>query len=193
VLYDHRQGRFTPERFLAQAERDFGGFDGVLLWHAYPVVGIDARRKFDFYRGIPELPEVTRAFQARGLRVFVSYYPWATGPDAQSEQEVADLVGWLGADGVFLDTVKEGSAALRDALDGLGADILMGGESRVPLARVHDHQLSWAQWFADSAVPGVLRAIWLERWHVLHHTRRWHRSHLDELHSAWLNGCGVLV
>ncbi|MCW6007622.1 formylglycine-generating enzyme family protein [Micromonospora sp. CPCC 205371] len=28
---------------------------------------------------------------------------------------------------------------------------------------------------------------------MLHHTRRWHRSHLDELHSAWLNGVGVLV
>ena len=28
----------------------------------------------------------------------------------------------------------------------------------MPLARIADHALSWAQWFADSAVPGVLRA-----------------------------------
>jgi hypothetical protein len=53
--------------------------------------------------------------------------------------------------------------------------------------------MSWAQWFADSDVPGVLRAKWFERRHILHHTRRWHRSHLDELHSSWLNGCGMLV
>jgi hypothetical protein len=28
---------------------------------------------------------------------------------------------------------------------------------------------------------------------MLHHTRRWNRSHLEELHGAWLNGIGVLV
>ena len=63
------------------------------------------------------------------------------------------------------------------------------GRVRVPLARIADHAMSWAQWFADSEVPGVLRANWFERRHMLHHTRRWHRDHLDELHSAWLNGC----
>ena len=28
---------------------------------------------------------------------------------------------------------------------------------------------------------------------MLHHTRRWNRDHAEELHSAWLNGVGVLV
>ena len=28
---------------------------------------------------------------------------------------------------------------------------------------------------------------------MLHHTRRWNRNHLEELHSAWLNGVGMLV
>ena len=28
---------------------------------------------------------------------------------------------------------------------------------------------------------------------MLHHTRRWNRSHAEELRSAWLNGVGVLV
>ena len=28
---------------------------------------------------------------------------------------------------------------------------------------------------------------------MLHHTRRWNRDHTEELHSAWLNGVGVLV
>lgn len=193
ALYDHGRGVFTVEAFLGRAEREFGGFDGVLLWHAYPVVGLDARRQLEFYREIPDLPTVVRIFQQHGVPVFVSYYPWATGPDAHSEQEVAELVAWLGADGVFLDSVKAGSVALREALDALRPGILLGGESRVPLARIHDHQLSWAQWFADSPVPGVLRAKWFERRHLMHHTRRWNRSHLDELHSAWLNGCGVLV
>ena len=61
---------------------------------------------------------------------------------------------------------------------------VLEGESRVSLARIDDHQLSWAQWFADSAAPGVLRARWFERRHMLHHTRRWNRDHSDELQSA---------
>ena len=28
LLYDHEAGRFTPERFCAESEREFGGFDG---------------------------------------------------------------------------------------------------------------------------------------------------------------------
>jgi sulfatase modifying factor 1 len=71
--------------------------------------------------------------------------------------------------------------------------VALEGESTVPLERLGDHQLSWAQWFADSTVPGVLRARWFEQRHMLHHTRRWHRDHTEELHSAWLNGVGVLV
>jgi hypothetical protein len=53
--------------------------------------------------------------------------------------------------------------------------------------------MSWAQWFADSSVPGVLRARWFEQRHMLHHTRRWHRDRGPELRSAWLNGVGMLV
>jgi formylglycine-generating enzyme required for sulfatase activity len=196
ALYDHGRGEFTVGAFLDAADRDFGGFDGVVLWHAYPVIGLDDRNQFDYYRDVPELPAVVRAFQDRGVRVFVDYNPWDTGtrraaaPDAD---EVAALVEWLGADGVFLDTLKEGASALRERLDAVRPGVVLAGESRVPLARIEDHAMSWAQWFADSAVPGVLRAKWFERRHMLHHTRRWHRSHLDELHSAWLNGCGVLV
>lgn len=113
-------------------------------------------------------------------------------PDAAAT-DVAEVVRWLAADGVFLDTLKEGSTALRAALDRLGTGAIMGGESRVPLARIHDHAVSWGQWFADSAVPGVVRAKWFERRHIVHHTRRWHTDHREELRSAWLNGCGIVV
>ncbi|WP_192902256.1 SUMF1/EgtB/PvdO family nonheme iron enzyme [Micromonospora globbae] len=196
TLYDHARGVFTVDAFLDAAERDFGGFDGVVLWHAYPVIGLDERNQFDWYRDVPELPEVVRAFQARGVRVFVDYNPWDTGTrrEAGSDaEEVAALAGKLGVDGVFLDTLKEGAGELRAALDAVRPGLVLEGESRVPLARIGDHAMSWAQWFADSPVPGVLRAKWFERRHVLHHTRRWHRDHLEELHSAWLNGVGVLV
>jgi formylglycine-generating enzyme len=89
--------------------------------------------------------------------------------------------------------MKEASAGLRAAVDATRPGVAFEGESTLPLARVCDHHLSWAQWFSDSPVPGVLRARWFEQRHMLHHTRRWNRDHAEELHSAWLNGVGMLV
>ncbi|HWB38595.1 MAG TPA: hypothetical protein VHA75_21460, partial [Rugosimonospora sp.] len=192
-LYDHAAGRFTPEAFLAEADAEFGGFDGIVLWQAYPVIGVDERNQFDFYREVPGLPELVAALRAAGLRVMVDYNPWDTGTRREPVDDagaVGRLVRDLGADGVFLDTLKEGAAALRAALP---AGVALESESRVPLVRIADHAMSWGQWFADSPVPGVLRATWFERRHMVHHTRRWHRDHLAELHSAWLNGAGILV
>ena len=74
-----RPRRFTPERFLAEGASEFGGFDGVVLWHAYPVIGIDERNQFDFYRDVPGIRELVAAFHARGVRVFVDYNPWDVG------------------------------------------------------------------------------------------------------------------
>lgn len=193
LLYDHGQGVFTVDRYLDAAEREFGGFDGITLWNAYPVLGIDERNHFAYFEDIAELPDVVQQFQTRGVRVYLSYYPWETGSGAEAIDKVSGLVRKLGVDGVFLDTAKEASGALRDALDAIDPSLTLEGESKVPLSRVAAQTMSWAQWFADSATPGVLRTKWLERRHELHHVRRWNRDHLDELHSSWLNGTGVLV
>jgi len=196
LLYDHEARRFTPERFCAESVREFGGLDGIVLWHAYPVIGIDERNQFDFYRDVPGIRELVAELQGRGLRVFVDYNPWDVGTRREPVRDdlaLAQLVEELGADGVFLDTMKEAQPGLRAALDGVRPGIALEGESTLPLARTADHHLSWAQWFADSDVPGVLRARWFEQRHMLHHTRRWNRHHTEELHSAWLNGVGILV
>jgi formylglycine-generating enzyme required for sulfatase activity len=177
------------DRYLAHAQREFGGVDGVLLWHAYPVEGIDDRDQYSYYQDVPELPELIAGLQRRGVRVYVVVYPW----ESVEPLEVRALVEATGADGVFFDSVREGAAEVRAALDELRPGISMEAESRLPATRLEDHTMSWAQWYADSAVPGVLRAKWFERRHMQHHVRRWHRSHLEELHSAWLNGAGVMV
>jgi Sulfatase-modifying factor enzyme 1 len=196
LLYDHRAGRFTPERFCDSATREFGGFDGVVLWHAYPVIGIDERNQFAFYREVPDLRGLVDAFHTRGVRVFLDYNPWDIGTRRETVDDdvaLATLVGELDADGVLLDTMREADPSLRAEIDAVRSSVAFEGESSVPLERICDHHLSWAQWFGDSAVPGVLRARWFEQRHVLHHTRRWNRDHLEELHSAWLNGVGILV
>ena len=195
-LYDAETGRFTPRRLVERGIEDFGGYDAVVLWHAYPVIGIDRRNQFDFYRDVPGLDALVADLHGLGVKVFFDYNPWdvgtrrATGSDAE---EFAALVADLGADGAFLDTMKEGDPVFTRALEKANPAVVFEGESRLPLARISDHALSWAQWFADTEAPGVLRAHLFERRHMMHHTRRWNRDHSDELQSAWVNGCGILV
>ncbi|MGO1316332.1 MAG: SUMF1/EgtB/PvdO family nonheme iron enzyme [Cellulomonadaceae bacterium] len=198
LLYSFAEHRFTPERFLADARQRFAGLDGVVLWHAYPVIGIDDRNQWDFYRDVPGLagPDgLVAALHAAGLRVFVDYNPWDTGTrrGADDVSELVDLVTELGADGVFLDTLKKAEPELVERLERARPGIVLEGESKLAVERIEDHASSWAQFFADSPVPGVLRAHWYERRHMQHHVRRWHRDHSEELQSAWLNGVGVMV
>ena len=186
-LFDRERGEFTPDRLLADAER-FGGFDAVVLWHAYPIIGLDERNQFDFYRDVPGLGELVAELQRRGVRVLVDYNPWDVGTrrEPRSDADDARRAGRpsLGVDGVFLDTMREGGRDLVAALQSLDPPPVLEGESRVPLDRIADHEMSWAQWFADSPAPGVMAAHWFDRRHMQHHTRRWNRDHSDELQSA---------
>jgi len=107
ALYDHATHRFTPDAFLDAGEAEFGGHDAVVLWHAYPVIGIDDRNQFDYYRQAPGLADLIAAFHRRGVRVFLDYNPWDTGTRREPADDaavLAALVRELAADGVFLDT-----------------------------------------------------------------------------------------
>lgn len=194
AVRDWEHERFDATRLLATYD-DVGGLDAVVLWHAYPVIGVDPRNQFDWY-DVPGLAELVDDLQAHGVRVFVDYNPWDVGTrrtERSDADRLAGLVTQLGVDGVFLDTLKQGDPALLAGLGGLRPPPVLEGESRVPLARIADHQASWAQWFADGPTPGVLRARWFEQRHQMHHTRRWNRDHGAEIRSAWVNAAGVLL
>lgn len=197
TLHDRRSGTFTPDAFLDAGDRDFGGFDAVLLWNGYPFLGLDGRDQFSCFTAVPDLPDLVRALRRRGVRVLVPYSPWDTGTGRRDPAEhaklLAELVTWLDVDGVFLDTLRSGDDPLLAAVRAARPGTVFETESAVPTERIAEHLASWAQWWADSAVPGVPRARWYEPRHMTHQTRRWHRDHAEELHSAWLSGGGVLV
>ncbi len=199
TFYDRKRGRFTPEEFL-DTGANFGGYDAVVLWQAYPRIGVDDRNQFDFYRdmpgGLPGLQQLVARLHERGAKAFIDYNPWDTTTRRESVTDVEALAGILratDADGIFLDTMKKAGTELRHALDAIRPGLVLESELALPLAAIPDHHLSWAQWVNDSMAPGVLRNRWFERRHMQHMIRRWDNDHTSELHMAWMNGAGMLV
>ena len=223
TFYDRKSGHYTLDAYLDRGERDFGGYDSIVLWHAYPRIGVDNRNQFDFYRDIPGgiqgLRRLVEDAQKRGVRVFLDYNPWdmgtrrengsaasdgsdiATLPVAQKVYSRGDvraleaMVKALNADGIFLDTMPWAPPELRPSLDAVRPGIVFEGEVALPLEHVVDHHGSWAQGrtFFASKVPGVLRNKWFERRHMMHLVDRWNFDHSAELHTAWMNGTGMMV
>jgi formylglycine-generating enzyme required for sulfatase activity len=199
-FYDRTSGHYTVEAFLDHGRREFGGYDSVVLWHAYPRIGVDQRNQFDFYRDLPGglegLRDVVHRFQRRGVRVYIDYNPWDTSTRREGKPDLDALVEMVratDADGIFLDTMAQGAAEFRAKLDAARPGVVLEGEGALPLESLHDHHASWAQGFRDSVVPGVLRNKWLERRHMQHQIQRWNHDHSGELQAAWMNGSGMMV
>lgn len=200
TFYNRTTNEFLVEEYVEKAISDFGGFDGVVLWHAYPRIGIDDRNQFDFYREMPGglngLRDVVERFHRLGVKVFINYNPWDTGTRREDIPDIDALVEILkaiNADGIFLDTLKELEDDFRQKLDAVKPGIVLESELELPTSRIFDHHMSWAQWFEDSHVPGVLWNKWIEPRHMLHQIKRWNASHIDEIHTAWMNGSGMLI
>ena len=200
VFYNRARHRFEIDAWLDHGRREFGGYDSVVFWHAYPRSGLDPRNQFDFYRDMPGglagVRQAARAFQARGVKVYIDYNPWDTGTRREQVSDidaVTATVQAIGADGIFLDTMSRGSAEFRAKLDAARPGVVLESEGALPVPNLRDHHMSWAQGFQDSRVPGVLRNKWIERRHMQHSIRRWNRDHTGELHTAWMNGSGILV
>jgi len=200
TFYDRAEGKFKVDSFLQRGATQFGGYDSVILWHAYPRIGYDDRNQFDFYRDMPGglrgLRELVRAFHSRGVKVLIPYNPWDTGTRREGKPDLeilADIIKTIHADGIFLDTWASGPAAFRGALDSARPGVVLESEGDLPIEEIPRHHMSWAQYFAYPSVPGVLRNKWLERRHMQHQTKRWSLDHSDELHTAWMNGSGILV
>jgi len=200
TFYDPDKNEFMVEEYVASTGQNFGGFDGVVLWHAYPRIGLDDRNQFDFYREVPGglkgLKKVVERFHKLGVKVFINYNPWDTGTkrdDLSDLDNLVEILKSIEADGIFLDTLNELEDGFREKLDKIKPGIVLESELELPVERVFDHHMSWAQWFEDSPVPGVLWNKWFERRHMLHQIKRWDLSHLSEIHTAWMNGTGIMV
>ena len=93
LLFDFEKQEFTPERLIKDSEK-FGGLDGIILWHAYPVIGIDSRNQFDFYTQVDGLAELISTIQNLGVKVYLNYNPWdrwTRRSEVRDQEELAKI------------------------------------------------------------------------------------------------------
>jgi formylglycine-generating enzyme required for sulfatase activity len=199
-FYDAKTGRYRTKEWIEAGQRDFGGYDSVVLWHAYPRIGLDDRNQFDFYRDVPGglkgLREVVAELHRAGLRAYIDYNPWDTGTRREAMGDVdmlCEMVAALEVDGIFLDTMKEGAADFRKKLDAVRPGVVLEGEIELPMTRLTDHHMEWAQGFVDSEAPGAVRNKWFERHHQLHHVSRWSHDRTSQFQTAFMNGTGTMI
>ncbi|MBO9574032.1 MAG: hypothetical protein J7497_17730, partial [Chitinophagaceae bacterium] len=199
-FYDPVKMEYTVDSFIKKGVKEFGGYDSVVLWHAYPRIGFDSRNQFDFYRDMPGglkgVRNVVKEFHDNNIKVFINYNPWDVGTVREGKPDIdalADIVEAIDADGIFLDTLKNALFDFRKKLDSIKPGITLEGELPAELDVLSTHHLSWAQEFQDRYIPGILRNKWFEPKHMQHQISRWSRDHSDELHRAWINGSGMMI
>ncbi len=199
-FFDPVANDYRLDGFLREGDERFGGYDAVVLWQAYPRIGLDERNQFDFYRDMPGglrgLRKLVRGFHKRGVKVFIDYNPWDTGTrrEAVSDDDaIAQLLADIRADGVFLDTMSAGASRLRTTVDDARKGVVFEPEGSPPVDQLEICSLSWAQWLPEVSGPGLLRLKWIEPRHMQHQIRRWNDDHSDELEAAFFNGSGVMV
>jgi iron(II)-dependent oxidoreductase len=199
-FYDPGTGQYALDSFLDDGQKEFGGYDAIVLWQGYPRLGADQRNQFDMYRdmpgGLPGLRDLVRRCHERNVRVFIDYNPWDTGTRREGrpdEEALADLTAAIGIDGIFLDTMSAGSASLRAAIDRVSPGVAFVPEGSPPIDQLGVCTASWAQWLDDPIPPGLLHLKWLEPAHMQFQIRRWDRTHRDEIEAAFFNGSGMMV
>lgn len=200
-FFDPERCRWRLKEFLADGDREFGGYDILLLWHAYPRIGIDSRNQAEFYRDMPGGLEGLRSLAAqarrRGKKVFINYNPWDTGTRREAkcdEDMLRDLVLATEVDGIFLDTMNGSSAVLHAALEFARPGTSLCPELHPAIPDLAVCNGSWSQGAAPGFAPAAIdHRKWIEPRHQRWQIDRWQRDHAPEIRRAFFNGSGMLI
>ena len=217
-FYDREEGRYCIDEILDDGEREFGGYDIILLWQSYPRLGIDSRNQIDYYRDMPGglsgLRAVVDRAHARGVRVFINYNPWDIGTrrelgapsytdkrgyrgrfhdtNAPAVADAEALGEAIGADGVFLDTMASDDQGFRAPMERANPNVVFNPEAVPPLDALSSIAGSWLQ--RKTAVPPDLLTIrWVEPRFSFRAIDRNAHEHSDIIQKAFFHGCGQVV
>ena len=220
-FYDRAAGRYRIDEILDDGEREFGGYDIILLWQSYPRLGIDDRNQLDYYRDMPGGLEGLRRLidraHARGVRVFVNYNPWDIGtrrepgapaytdprgyrgnfpdtgaPAVADAEALGALIRTIGADGVFLDTMASDDEGFRAPMERANPDIVFNPEGFPPVDALSSIAGSWLQ-RNNVAPPDLLTVRWLEPRFSYRAIDRNAHEHGDIITEAFFHGVGQVI
>jgi gamma-glutamyl hercynylcysteine S-oxide synthase len=199
-FYDPSKDEYLIDSILADGVKEFGGYSSIVLWQAYPRLGFDERNQFDFYRDMPgglaRIKTIVERCHSKNVRVFIDYNPWDTGTrrEAKGDYEMlAEVIAAIDADGIFLDTLSEGSEKMRSVLDKAKPGIAIVTEGHPPVEQLSICSGSWGQWLDEPGKPGILKLKWTEPRHMQYQIRRWDRDRSNEIKIAFFNGSGMLI
>eukprot|EP01051_Picozoa_sp_SAG22_P013044 SAG22_NODE_1418_length_4469_cov_1.911670_1_plen_1205_part_10 len=208
-LFDRVTNEWTPGRFLADLESRYGGIDTVMLWHAYPNLGIDSRNQFELLTDLPGgglqgLKSLVSAFHAAGVRVLLCYNPWDTGTNPSyfpskgvtPFTKVIQSVLAVGADGFNGDQMFGVPAGFQEAAKQLGSPpIVLEPEIcfNNSATGVATDVMTWSGAFnyAGQPAPATLAFKVIETRHMVHVLDRDTKDRTAALQTSWWNAAGV--
>ncbi len=187
-------GRYRTAELIDELRARFGRIDEIVLWHAYPRLGFDARTQFDFYRQMPGglarlRAEVSDVLHGRGVRVVVDYNPW----DAGSIDELAEIVHAIDADAVMLDTMTDVPSRLVAAVTMKKRGVVFMPELRMKTEELSLARQSWAQFCEIGDGPSIHRNRWLAPRHRSFVIARWDTSRRHDVVGSFFEGSGLVL
>jgi formylglycine-generating enzyme required for sulfatase activity len=204
-FYDPVAGGYTVDRALGGIESRFGPLDSVLIWPAYPNLGLDDRNQFDLVRdlpgGIAGLRGMVAAFHDRGVKVFFPVLMWDAGTRDSGISPAANAVQLLhdiGADGINLDTLNRVPDDIRDTALGIKPPLALEPQLDPQNDSLAASPISWDDWvlwddLSAPFIPRVSRVKWLEPRHMVEVTDRYALVKINSLQHAFFNGEGYSV
>lgn len=132
-FYDPVTGEYTLEEFLERGNKWYGGDDGYGIWPTWPVLGLDQRNQWDYFRDLPGgldgLKDMVEVAHENDTRFFICYNPWDESTRLEDHIDgMADMIGRLDADGVVLDTKGSSSKELQEGADSVREGVVMYSE-----------------------------------------------------------------
>lgn len=199
AAYDPETGQYLIDAFLDDGEREYGGYDVIILWQPYPRIGIDERNQFDYWRdmpgGIDGLRDLVSRAHARGVRCLINYLPWDVGTwrgDVTDSDAIAEIVDATGADGIFGDTMLGFPPEFRDALDRIGSGHVLESECDPTLKSMQWQSGMWIQ--EPNPLPGSVPVFrWIEPKLTMFAINRHLNDRRELLTWSFFYGMGILV
>ncbi len=91
TFYSAAEGLYRTEEFLDEGEREFGGYDAVVLWHMrIPASGLMTETSticIAICQADCRACAISAGRWARGVKVFIDYTPWDTGRRRENKSD----------------------------------------------------------------------------------------------------------